>query len=324
VVVLAVDGIGCEVARRAWRGAGIEEMSSVFPTTSSSSWLSSITGMSVDLHGVPGVVFTTPDGGDRPVNVFDYRGPLFEAPFESVFSDAASLGCSVVSITGDLDDFDCEWKARLLEHSRNISGPRIYSAESADALPAPGVLCERVRRSIDEALSSAPRGAPSLIWCFMDVDLHVHRHGYDEHAMEFLAGLDRLASELAERRCVVIAHSDHGLTPTENDPWLETFLDGVARRHGCAVGGAGRCRWLYAQAGRDDAVREALADGLPADVRLVDADDLFAAGSLARRRVGSSVLIATGRHFVTAADYTHDHGSLTPPEVAVPFAQWRG
>ena len=47
----------------------------------------------------------------------------------------------------------------------------------------------------------------------------------------------------------MIAHSDHGLTPTDHDPALEAALNGLTGRHGWAIGGAGRCRWLYARGG---------------------------------------------------------------------------
>src|SRR5207245_312786 len=77
VIVLAVDGIPYELARTVWRRAHITRARSVFPTTSSTAWLTSLTGESVDAHGIPGVVFEV-DGA--LVDVYSYTGSLGDAP----------------------------------------------------------------------------------------------------------------------------------------------------------------------------------------------------------------------------------------------------
>lgn len=303
----------------------IEEMSSVFPTTSSTCWLSSLTGLSVDRHGVPGVVFRTGDDGGDPINVFTHSGELGDAVTGNVFSDAARLGYLPVSLAGDLEDYDGAWREMLLRHSRRTRGPRVYTpTHAAEPLASPGALCERIRRSIVGLLDSDGRTSSLFVWCFADVDRHVHRHGYDDHVAEFLRGIERLAIDLVAQGCLVIAHSDHGLTPTDHDPALEAALDGLTRRHGWAIGGAGRCRWLYAAADGLETVRDQLAPHGSSDLVVVGADEVFEAASLARRRVGAVVVVAVGRRFVTSPGYTHDHGSLTPVEVAVPFAHWSG
>src|SRR5690349_20450058 len=72
VVVFAVDGITNDFALRCWPNAAVSRMHSVFPSTSSSAWLTSLTGLGVASHGVPGVVFKSPGG--ELINVFQYRG----------------------------------------------------------------------------------------------------------------------------------------------------------------------------------------------------------------------------------------------------------
>src|SRR5438270_1323937 len=101
VVVLAVDGIPYDMAAEAWPEARIERLRAVFPTTSSAGWLSSLSGLDVDAHGVPGVVFRVEDGA-APIGVFDFHGELGSAANENVFSDAEALGYAPLAIGGDL------------------------------------------------------------------------------------------------------------------------------------------------------------------------------------------------------------------------------
>ena len=140
--------------------------------------------------------------------------------------------------------------------------------------------------------------------------------------VRFLELLGRLAIDLAGDGAIVLAHADHGLTPTAQDDGLERALARLRARYGFEVGGAGRVRWLYPRGGDGD-LREALATQLPDSVRVVDADAVFAPGSLSRSRVGDVVLIAEGDAFLTSPGYAFDHGSLTAAEVDVPLAEWR-
>nr|MDQ3935704.1 alkaline phosphatase family protein [Actinomycetota bacterium] len=204
VVVLAVDGIPFDLAREAWAGAEVERMTSVFPTTSSAAWLSSLTGMSVDEHGVPGVVFRPPGGDGELVNLYEHHGPLCAAEPRNVFSDAAGHGLTPLAILGDLEPYDCSWRDLLLRDATPVAGHRFYTATPAGRPPLPAAeLCARVR----EALRSARAGAaPAFVWCFVEPDRHVHYHGYDAHVDELLAAIDGLAGELAGEGVAVVAH----------------------------------------------------------------------------------------------------------------------
>lgn len=318
VAILALDGIPYDLARSAWTQARTEPMRSVFPTTSATGWLSSLTGADVGAHGVPGVVFRVAEDG-RPVDVFAHRGPLGGRDDGNVFADAAALGWEPLAVVGDLEPFDCAWRDLLLLGARRVEGHRFFTASGA---PDAAALCARLRAALAACLPGD--GRPRLVWCFVDVDRHVHRHGYDGCVLELLAGIERIAAELAERGTVVLAHADHGLVPTRTDPALERLLASLERR-GCAIGGAGRVRWVYprARAGAD-ALRRELAASLPPSVRVAGADELFAPGTLARRRVGDVVLVAEGERFLTSPGYRYDHGSLSRDELEVPCSAWRG
>src|SRR5262245_47863305 len=92
IVVLAIDGVPFDLARQTWVGARHERLASVFPTTSSSAWLTSLTGLDVDAHGMAGVVVRLADRGDEPINLVHDRGPIDVPVTENIFSDAAARG----------------------------------------------------------------------------------------------------------------------------------------------------------------------------------------------------------------------------------------
>lgn len=321
VIALALDGIPYELARRAWSRASIERLRSVFPSTSSSAWLSSLTGMSVASHGVPGVVFTIPEWSAKPVNVFAHRGPLFDGDIENVFSDAARYGYVPISVLGDLNGFDCTWRDLLVRHSRAVAGESFYVGRRGGP-PAPRALCRELRDTLESAIRTIGCGAPCLVWCLIDVDHHIHRHGYDEHVIEVLRSVEAMAVELGAANAIVVAHSDHGLTRTAHDPRVASLVERVCAAHGAPLGGAGRTRWIYAADGAAREVGRALRADLPDSIDVRHADELFTPGSLARRRVGEIVLIARGDTFMTPAENRYEHGSLGDDELDVPCAVW--
>jgi hypothetical protein len=323
VIIIAIDGIPYDLAVLCWRRAIIEKMTSVFPTTSSAAWLSSLSGMSVDAHGVPGVVFRLPDSGGQLINIFECKELIFEGAMENIFSDAAALGYVPLSILGDFEDFDCSWRHLLLQHSRAKSGHRFYAGRQGHAAPDPAILCRYVEDAILQWLDAHAQRAPCLLWCFIDADLYIHRHGYDRHIVEFLDAIDQVAADLAQRGAVVIAHSDHALTPTRHHPEIERLVESITRRHQCALGGAGRTRWIYPAPGTSQELKYTLNRELPASIRVVDAGELFIEGSLSRRRVGDILLIAQEENFLAPSDYCFDHGSFTEQEVGVPFSEWQ-
>jgi hypothetical protein len=316
MVIFALDGIPHELAVALWPNAHIEKMRSVFPTTSSSAWLSSLSGAGVEQHGIPGIVFKL--GGDQLINVYQYKGPLGVPPNGNIFSDAARLGYLPISVRGDWEAFHCAWLDVLLNHSRAVFGYRFYTATPT---PEPDVLAAAVLEAVSACLEE-PSVAPQLIWCFIEVDRHIHDHGYDEPVLRFLERTDEIAMRLVERDVVVVAHSDHGLIRTNHDQSIERLLAQIPVEFGCAAGGAGRTRWFYPRPGTEDRLVATLQRHLPATVRICSADEAFGIGSLACARVGEIVLIAEGDDFVTFGGHSFDHGSSTEAELYVPYAHW--
>jgi Type I phosphodiesterase / nucleotide pyrophosphatase len=316
VVILAIDGLPYDLAVTCWPHAEVSRMRSVFPSTSSSAWLSSLTGAAVHDHGIPGVVFKVLGG--EVVNVFEYRGDLGCPSSGNIFSDAAGMGYEPLAVVGDWEPYNCSWRDELLRHSRPVFGHRFYT--SPDAL-RPAALVAAVERALAACRDTQPSGG-CLIWCFIDADRRIHRHGYDVAVIDFIRRIDGLACELLRQGALVLAHSDHGLVRTRHRPGLARFLAGLQAEYGCALGGAGRTRWLYTLPATAGEVLASLARNLPASVRLSEADSVFVPGSLARARVGDIVLIADGEEFTTFSGHSFDHGSCTEAEMNVPFARW--
>ena len=315
IVILAIDGIPLDLAATSWTTASISVRQSVFPTTSSTAWLSSLTGATVAEHGVPGVVFRI---GEALINVFEYGGSLGEIADGNIFSDARAAGYRPVSVVGDWEPYDCAWRSALLRHSELVFGYRFFTLPVP---PSPTALCAQIRAAL-AACRCGGSGDPLLVWCFVDADRHVHRHGYDEQLLMFLAGIGEVATDLAERGLHVLVHSDHGLTRTNNNREVEQLMEAARTDLGCALGGAGRTRWIYTAAGTYSKVATFLERNLPSSIRLYPADACFQSGTIARARVGELVLVAEGEDFLAFPGHRFDHGSSTAVELQVAVAEW--
>ena len=317
VVIFAIDGIPYQCAVRHWRHAETSKMCSAFPTTSSTCWLSSLTGMSVARHGIPGVVFRVTDRD--LVNVFEYGGNLNIPSTGNIFSDAARLGYEPWSIMGDLEAYDCSWRAELLQHSQALSGYRFYTNAKTSC---PLAICGTLRQAINACAKRKPRHRARLIWCFIDADHHIHRKGYDDDLSKFLDNIEGLALDLKHEAVLPVAHSDHGLVRTLHNHDLENLLDGLLKRCECSIGGAGRTRWIYVKPDSKNEVMAELIRAMPVQMRVCGAEEFFEQGSIAKTRVGEVMLIAEGEEFMTFSDHKFDHGSLTDAELFVPLSYW--
>lgn len=318
VVVLAVDGVPLGLARQCWPHAHIDAMRSVFPSTSSSAWLSCLTGLDVAEHGVPGVVFRLADV-DALIHVFQHRGPLATPDAGNIFSDAKALGYLPVAVQGDWDPVDCTWRQHLLSHAKVLSGHRFYTM---DPEPTPRRLVHAVRAAVEEARKLPSDGRPALVWCYIELDKRIHAFGYDDAVISALCELAALAARLAQQGAVVVAHSDHGLVPTHHDAAIAKTLAALSDRFHAPIGGAGRARWFHCAA-RDVAhLAEVLRQEIGDAVEVCPADAVFGAGTLSRRRVGEVVFWARGEAFVTFDGQTFEHGGRSATELDVPWAVW--
>jgi Type I phosphodiesterase / nucleotide pyrophosphatase len=321
VIILAIDGIPYNLAIQSWKHAKNDRMRSVFPSTSSTAWLSSLSGMNVDDHGIPGVIFKVEDNANELINIFQYRGQIFNSKIENIFSDALQYSYTPLSILGDLEDYDCSWRELLLQHSQKVEGHKFYTAKNVTLNPK--ILCQRIQNAIIQSLELHSGKSPCLIWCFIDTDIHVHHHGYDESVMQFLELIEQVAIRLVQENAIVIAHSDHGLIPTHHDSGIEKVIEQLKKKHHFFMGGAGRTRWIYPKLGTEKILIDELSLYLPASIQICSAGDFFSHASLSNKRVGEVMLIAQGDSFLTSHGYKFDHGSFTDREMYVPLSEWR-
>jgi hypothetical protein len=205
--------------------------------------------------------------------------------------------------------------------------PQALAAEAAD----PERMVQAVARDVEGALAAHRADMPLLVWTYVNLDDHVHRHGYDARAMRATGALERHARSWARRGWTVLAHSDHGQVPCAADPELEAAWARIDTPALCRLpaGGAGRVRWLYPREGRAAEALDRLGAALDGHALVVSAEDLPGLGLAdltpgVRARIGGVVAIATSPRFpLPVPGMAFEHGALSPDEMLVPLATWR-
>jgi hypothetical protein len=331
VVVLALDGINDRVARGAWSQARVETLTSTFPTTSVTGWLTAATGLAPAEHGVVGVVYYLPEAGTS-FHVFLDRalGPGGELPPERMtaaptfFERARDEGVRCLANPGELASWPSAWTDTILRGAERLAPPTDWTALRHDPVGA----AEAAIRETEAALGPGPR----LVWTFVNFDDYVHRRGYDEPVLEALARLEQAAGEWAAAGHAVVAYADHGLVESVSDDdarraWAEVTGPELCR---CPPGGAGRVRWAYPRPGKADELAEAVTAILDGRGIVTLREELIAMGllgdtELVAARVGEVVAVASGRTSpLSDADAPFDHGSWEREELLVPLAIWSG
>ncbi|GBQ24714.1 hypothetical protein AA12717_1866 [Gluconacetobacter sacchari DSM 12717] len=321
IVLLAVDGIRYADVERHWRAADrLQRIASVFPTTSSSCWLSAMTGDGVERHGCVGVVFR-PHTTSEMINVFTHPEGFAREGEQTLFHDAAQHGLTPVALSSDLGAIDCGWRDRLLNGAYITPSPLHFHAPcGADTPMDVDGFIDRLNSDLERIVARSER---VFGWIFLDIDRYIHRHGYDRAVGRYLLGLNRLACEWAKKGLIIAAHSDHGLVETIHSPTLEHYLDQIIKRYGLEMGGAGRTRWLYVpQSVNTLAIMNELAANMPEHVEVAKRSDYFAPSEQIAARVGEVLLIARSKRFLAEPGVLFDHGSLTKDEWDIPFAVW--
>lgn len=316
IIVLAIDGIPLRLAECHWDMAELTSLCSEFPSTSSTCWLSSVTGLAPIEHGALG--YMQRFGKEQAVELVyaANRSDAF-APGTNIFDDAANAGYMPFCLLGDLTKLSGRWRDRLIKGARIVHTGSFYS-QTQSSTPSASELLERLRAKVDDLLS---RPEKVFAWCFVDIDLHIHRSGYDPHVVEMLEGIQRLSLGWASR-ANVIAYSDHGLVPTTTDDDVEEALNSFCREFDAAMAGAGRTRWFHCRRGFIDEHIHQLELLMRPYADVFDKLDLFGSGRYFER-IGNPIVVANGERFITAPSYSYDHGGWLQDEITVPYAHWR-
>jgi hypothetical protein len=330
VVVLALDGINDSAARGVWSQARLEALTSTFPTTSVTAWLTAATGLAPADHGVLGVVYYLPEAGTC-FHVFLDRalGPGELPPRRitdalTFFERARDEGVRCLANPGELASWPSAWTDAILRGAERVASATDWTALRHDPVGA----ADAAIRETEAALGPGPR----LVWTFVNFDDYLHRRGYDEPVLEALARLERAAAGWVAAGHAVVAYADHGLVESVADDearqaWTEVTGPELCR---CPPGGAGRVRWAYPRAGKADELAEAVTAILDGRGIVTRREELIAMGllgdtELVAARVGEVVAVATGRASpLSDPDAPFDHGSWEREEMLVPLAIWSG
>lgn len=359
VVVLAVDGVSHAAASSSWAGAEITFLTSTFPSTSATAWLTALTGRGPRVHGVPGMVYRV--GGTLVYavtgeRVAGTRGPRPDGavrPQPTVFERATGARCLVLG--RELDHLGGEWAAALVRgaapvsgvwrqdtdsHSRPVHravglGPADLAGQAGD----PELLAETIIGGVTAVLTGPATAARAtagtagtagtvLLWVYVNFDEYIHDHGYDGAVLAALRRLDGAARGWAEGGWTVVAHSDHGQVPVRPDPALAAAWAEVDDPRECELpaGGAGRVRWLHPRPGREDAVRARLSAALGGSAVVFAASELPLPPHLRLppERAGAVVAVAASPAFpVPNPRLRFEHGGLDVDEMVVPLGVWR-
>ncbi|WP_434445938.1 alkaline phosphatase family protein [Lentzea sp. E54] len=304
VIVLAVDGLSSDVAKQAWLSASVTTLSSTVPSTSATALLTALTGVPADVHRVPGTVYRNGSGLVHAINgapVVPHLPTVLERHGATV-------------LARELDLLEGTWAQALLRGCTRIpSPPRHKLAAQAEDPP---LLVANVVADLDKALPDA-----RFLWTYVNIDDHVHRHGYDESVHEAMLRLDAHASRWAAQGWTVVAHSDHGQVAVDPDPELVEAWDAIVREE-CVIpsGGAGRTRWLYPKPDRLEAVFDRVATTLGDTATVHHATDL----GLPQPEAGPVVAMAASPRFPIAdPSAKFEHGGMSRDEIDVPFAVWQ-
>lgn len=329
VLVLALDGVGHGPAAEVWHPAELTGLTSTFPSTSSTAWLTALTGAGPGEHGVAGMVYRVGGGLVYAVTGAPLAGTLGEEPLlethRTVFERAAEAGVRCLALGRELTHLPGPWAPAVLRGCELAPCPpaAALAAQAAD----PEALVAAVAAGVDQALPAD--GRPTLLWVYVNLDDHIHRHGYDRSLLAALERIERDAERWARHGWTVISHADHGQVPCAADPELVRAWAAIDVPADCALpsGGAGRVRWLHPRPGRRDALHARLADALGDAAVVLTAAELTDRGlvsGLQRRRIGDVVAIAADERFpVPDPAYRFEHGGLHPDELVIPFAVWR-
>lgn len=289
-----------------------------FPSTSTTAWLTALTGAGLEQHLVPGMVFHV-DGS--PVSAVGTGPAHLLGPVESVFSRLRAAGVRSSVIPGMMADSPGPWSRALWQGANTVLATR-----PAATPPDPRDTASQAVADVDAVLATGV----DLVIAYVDIDTAVHQEGYSDRVQQALAIVDSAAIRWRRHEVLTMALSDHGATEVRADAAVTRRWTAMTDSGLCdpVSGGAGRVRWLHSCPGQHQRLLQVARQSL-GDVAWVASKwevaqrGLWPASESLLCRVGDVVAVAMAPGFpVLQEDMRYEHGSITPMEMLVPFAIW--
>lgn len=138
IIAIGADGIDFTLAKRHWTPDELQALRAEMPATSSSGWLSALTGRVPVAHGALGAVQRAHPGASAG-SVFAERAGPFVAG-RTIFHDATAIGYRPVVLTADFAALDGPWRRAAFAGAELFEGPRLMAAgQTFDAAAPPGL-----------------------------------------------------------------------------------------------------------------------------------------------------------------------------------------
>lgn len=321
IFYFAIDGIKSSLTDRMWKNCfSLDNLKTVFPTTSSTCWCSAFTGQSVTEHGIVGTVFRVNDSPEL-INIYTHPVEILLNTNGNIFSDARTLGYTPIAMESDLTNLACGWKNTILKYSISCNKGSYFTLTTASKPTVKSIvhrLIQDINSLIDEYGSHSV-----LFWIFLDVDYWIHATGYSSEVAYFLEAVDQIGTMLSDRKMITLAHSDHGLVETVNDLHIKHIIDSALIKFNAMLGGAGRTRWFYSSYDEREIISFLEADA-GGELIIKSTQDVFPdICTTVRSRLGKAVIMPRNNRFIVPSSYAYEHGSYSEDEIYIPMGHWQ-
>ncbi|MEK4513969.1 alkaline phosphatase family protein [Paenibacillus sp. FSL H8-0122] len=309
-------------------------LSSVFPTTTSSSWLTVVTGSWPSEHGVYGTSFYQEElkGNylwiNNTLNINDMRTFLGKddpfnltlTPKQTIFQKLQKK--NVVSYY--LGNHGVS-ELNPIRHHLTLGAEHIKPAwDYPNSKLQPRLLLDNLLKQVPALLNE--KNKKKLIWIYVDFDDYIHEYGYScltsskvwDDIFSFWDGYK------SEKRKFILM-SDHGQVKQDKTSFNALRESQIPSLFSSNTGGAGRVLYFYPQIGKE---KKALGwvESMVKDTGIILRKDdlvkykLLQPGFVAPQRIGDIIAIAGSSSFKSAGNmYEYEHGALTEHEMFVPF-----
>ncbi len=343
LILIGLDSIKFDFANEIFTPDSLSCLTSVFPSTSICAWPSAVTGKSPEEFRSIGPVFYAREI-DALYNALDdsYRttsdfivDPRVTNKYpmgsdDTVFTDLEGQGFQTVCINGFYAQKISRWSQGIQKDAGRID---ISKSDWGQIVMRPDLIVNSIIEDVGNALSARHKGSKSFVWNLVDIDCYIHEHGYTGELKSALTRLNSYFGQLAAEGHTVVAFADHGQVPQKissyTEGWNKIHTDEVVRM---PSGGAGRVRWSYPHAGKEEELKEKIQALLGDSAMVIHRDELESLGILPlgenlKSQIGEIITFALTDDYPLAihgGGFIYEHGSVTPDEMLVPLMVYQG